>query len=178
MEKKRFEKPVAVPIKKRFAFTVFLKLCFKTPKCIEFISMRLKDGSYPGELMTGCLFITTHNVQTCFIYREYTILVKSKQWSIINAAVKSNQCSIINAAFRLVELLLGYILQPTSSEKRGLFGGQKGLKSSFNQLKDFHSRYFRLTSWILLKQLFLSPSWPLSQQPIRLLTQSPFELVE
>ena len=48
MEKKRFEKPVAVPIKKRFAFTVFWKLCFKTPKCIEFISMRLKDGSYPG----------------------------------------------------------------------------------------------------------------------------------
>ena len=48
MEKKRFEKPVAVPIKKRFAFTVFLKLCFKTPKYIEFISMRLKDGSYPG----------------------------------------------------------------------------------------------------------------------------------
>ena len=63
MEKKRFEKPVAVPIKKRFTFTVFLKLCFKTPKCIEFISMRLKDGSYPGgRLMTGCLFITTHNV--------------------------------------------------------------------------------------------------------------------
>ena len=48
MEKKRFEKPVAVPIKKRFAFTVFLKLCFKTPKYIEFISMRLKDGSNPG----------------------------------------------------------------------------------------------------------------------------------
>ena len=48
MEKKRFEKPVAVPIKKRFAFTVFLKLCFKTPKYIEFISMRLKDGSYAG----------------------------------------------------------------------------------------------------------------------------------
>ena len=48
MEKKRFEKPVAVPLKKRFSFTVFLKLCFKTPKYIEFISMHLKDGSYPG----------------------------------------------------------------------------------------------------------------------------------
>ena len=26
---------------------------------------------------------------------------------------------------------------------------------------------FLPTSWILLKQLFLSPSWPLSQYPIR-----------
>ena len=32
---------------------------------------------------------------------------------------------IINAAFWLVELLLGYMLQPTSSEKRRLFGGKK-----------------------------------------------------
>ena len=27
-------------------------------------------------------------------------------------------------------------------EKRGLFGGKKGLKSSFNKLKLFYSRYF------------------------------------
>ena len=46
--------------------------------------------------------------------------------------VKYNYWSIINAAFWLVELLLGYMLYPTSSEKRGLFGGKKGLKSSFN----------------------------------------------
>ena len=26
--------------------------------------------------------------------------------------------------------------------------------------------YFLTTSWILLRQLFLSPSWPLSQLPI------------
>ena len=51
--------------------------------------------------------------------------------------VKSNQWSIINAAFRLVELLLGYMLWPTSSQKRRLFGGKKGLKSSFNQPKLF-----------------------------------------
>ena len=31
----------------------------------------------------------------------------------------------------------------------------------------FYSRYFLPTSWILLKQLFLSPEWTLSQQPIR-----------
>ena len=59
------------------------------------------------------------------------------------------------------------MLQPTSSEKRELFGIKKGLKYGFNQLKFFYSRYFRPTSWILLKHLFLSPSWPLSQQPIR-----------
>ena len=29
------------------------------------------------------------------------------------------------------------MLEPTSSEKRGLFGGKKELKSSFNQLKLF-----------------------------------------
>ena len=28
------------------------------------------------------------------------------------------------------------------------------------------SRHFLPTSWIVLKQLFLSPSWPLSQYPI------------
>ena len=39
--------------------------------------------------------------------------------------------SFTNAAFWLVELLPGYMLQPTSSEKRLLFGGKKGLKSSF-----------------------------------------------
>ena len=61
MEKKRFEKTCSSADQKRFAFTVFLKLCFKTPKYIEFISMHLKDGSYPrggGGLMAGCLFIT------------------------------------------------------------------------------------------------------------------------
>ena len=47
MEKKRFEKTCSSADQKRFAFTVFLKLCFKTPKYIEFISMHLKDGSYP-----------------------------------------------------------------------------------------------------------------------------------
>ena len=46
--------------------------------------------------------------------------------------VKSNYWSIINAAFWLVELLLGYVLEPTSSEKHELFGCKKGLKSSFN----------------------------------------------
>ena len=39
----------------------------------------------------------------------------------ITALVKSNLWSIINAAFWLVELLLGYMLQPTSSEKRRLW---------------------------------------------------------
>ena len=39
---------------------------------------------------------------------------------------------MINAVFWLVELLLGYMLLPTSSEKRALFGGKKGLKSSKN----------------------------------------------
>ena len=29
------------------------------------------------------------------------------------------------------------------------------------------SRYFLSNCWMLLKQLFLSPSWPLSQQPMR-----------
>ena len=38
--------------------------------------------------------------------------------------------SVINAVFWLPELLLGYMLQPTSSVKRGLFGGKKGLKST------------------------------------------------
>ena len=38
---------------------------------------------------------------------------------------------IINAAFSLVELLLGYMLWPTSSEKSRLFGGKKGLNCSF-----------------------------------------------
>ena len=50
--------------------------------------------------------------------------------------------SIINAVFSLVELLLGYMLQPTSSEKCRLFGGKKGLKTSFNQLTFFYSQYF------------------------------------
>ena len=36
------------------------------------------------------------------------------------------------AAFWLVELLLGYMLYPTSSEKRVLLGSKKGFKSSFN----------------------------------------------
>ena len=44
---------------------------------------------------------------------------------------------MINAAFSLVELLLGYMLQPPGSAKRGLFGGKKGLKSSFNYLNFF-----------------------------------------
>ena len=44
--------------------------------------------------------------------------------------VKSNKWSVINAAFLLVELLPGYMLYPSSSEKRRLFGGRKGLKSS------------------------------------------------
>ena len=34
-------------------------------------------------------------------------------------------------------ILRGYILQPTSSEKRGLFGDKKGLKSSFYLAKIF-----------------------------------------
>ena len=51
--------------------------------------------------------------------------------------VKSNKWSIINAVFWLVELLLGYMLYPTRSEKRELFDGKKGLKSSFNYLKFF-----------------------------------------
>ena len=49
----------------------------------------------------------------------YSLLVKSSWWSIINDA----SCR--------VELLLGYVIAP-SSEKREIFGGKKGLKSSFN----------------------------------------------
>ena len=36
-------------------------------------------------------------------------------------------------------------------------------EDGFNLVKFFYSRYFWPTSWILLKQLFLSPSWPLSK---------------
>ena len=56
---------------------------------------------------------------------------------------------------------------PTSGKKRRLFGSKKGLKCSFKQPKIFYSWYFLPTSWILLKQLLLSPSWPLSQKPIQ-----------
>ena len=54
----------------------------------------------------------------------------------------------------------------TSSKKHGLFGRKKGLKSSFNQLKSFILHI--LTSYFdLTKTIFLLPSWPLSQQPMR-----------
>ena len=58
------------------------------------------------------------------------------------------------------------MLQPTSIEKRPpylqCFGGKKGLMSSF-----YLRKMFSPTSWILQKQLFLSPSQPLNQQHIR-----------
>ena len=37
-----------------------------------------------------------------------------------------NQCCVL-----IVELLLGYMLWPTSSEKRLIFGGKKGLEACF-----------------------------------------------
>ena len=40
------------------------------------------------------------------------------------------------------------------------------LKSRFYQLKLFRLDIFLPTSWILVKQLFLSPEWPLIQQPL------------
>ena len=49
----------------------------------------------------------------------------------IQDLVNSNKWSIINAAFGMVDLLLGYMLQPTSSENCQLFGSKKGVKFSF-----------------------------------------------
>ena len=72
--------------------------------------------------------------------------------------------SIINAAFWLVELLLGYMLYPTSSEKRWLWKPKQWRLNRVLLAKVVLSQYFWPTSWILRKQLlFLSPSWPLSQ---------------
>ena len=62
----------------------------------------------------------------------FILLILSVLNPSLHTISKSKEWSIINAAFWLVELLLGYMLQPTSSEKRRLLGGKKGLKSSFN----------------------------------------------
>ena len=74
-----------------------------------------------------------------------------------------------HAAFWLVELLLGYTLWPTDSEKRLQFGRQKMIKVQLQVAKVVLSRYFLPTSWILLKQFFLSPStsWAIDSQPMR-----------
>ena len=68
MEKKRFQKPVAVPIKKWFCIHCVLEIMLQNAEIYRihfnafegrFISGGGKGG---GGLMTGCLFITTHNV--------------------------------------------------------------------------------------------------------------------
>ena len=58
---------------------------------------------------------------------------------------KSQLVVCINAAFWLDKLLLGYMLQPASSEERRILGGKKGFTSSFNQLKVVLYRYFWAT---------------------------------
>ena len=77
--------------------------------------------------------------------------------------VKSNYWSIINSAFWLVELLLGYMLLPTRSKKGRLWKPKQWQLNHVLLAKVVLSRYFWPSSWILLKKLFLSSSWPLSQ---------------
>ena len=67
------------------------------------------------------------------------------------------------SAFWLVELWLGCMLKPTSSEKRLLWKPKQWRLNRVLLAKVVLSRYFWPTSWILLKQLFLLLSWPLSQ---------------
>ena len=50
-----------------------------------------------------------------------------------------------------------------ASEKRRLWKPKQWRLNRVLLAKVVLSRYFWPTSWILLKQLFLSPSWPLSQ---------------
>ena len=57
---------------------------------------------------------------------------------------------------QLVELLLGYMLRPTSSEKRRLWKPKQWRLNRVLLAKVVLSRYFWPTSWILLKRLFLS----------------------
>ena len=73
-----------------------------------------------------------------------------------------------HAALWLVELLLGYMLYPTSSEKRRLWKPKQWQLNSVLLAKVVLSRYFWASSWILLKLL----------QPHGLLTHSPFGLEE
>ena len=85
--------------------------------------------------------------------------------------VKSNEWSIINAPFWLVELLVGYMLYPISPLVAksahhicNVLVVKKGLKSTaLTCERCLVSIFFWPTSFILLKQLFLEPSWPLSQ---------------
>ena len=67
-----------------------------------------------------------------------------------------NKWSIINAAFWLVELPLGNMLKPTSSEKRRLWKPKQWRLNRVLLAKVVLSRYFLPTSWILLKP---SASW-------------------
>ena len=66
--------------------------------------------------------------------------------------------TIINAAFWLVELLLGYMLRHTSSEKRRLWKPKQWRLNRVLLAKVVLSRYFWPTSWILLKRLHFSRS--------------------
>ena len=71
--------------------------------------------------------------------------------------------TIINAAFWLAELLLGCMFLPTCSGKRRLKKPKQWRLNGVLLAKVGLFQYLWPTSWILLKQLFLSPSWPLSQ---------------
>ena len=93
--------------------------------------------------------------------------------------VKSKQWSITQAAFWLVELLQGYVLWPTSSKKRRLWKPKQWWLNRVLLAKAGLSRYFLPTSRILLNQLFHSPKWAQwGRRPNGLLTQSPFGLEE
>ena len=56
---------------------------------------------------------------------------------------------------------------PLVAKSAGFENQNNGDWIAFLLAKVVLSRFFLPTSWIFLKQLFLSPSWPLSQQPIQ-----------
>ena len=96
--------------------------------------------------------------------KSYSISYRKKSYLYL---VKSNQWSIINAVLWLVELLLGYMLEPTSSEKCRLWKPKQWRLNRLLLAKVVLSPSLWPTSWIVLKLLIPltlmaseSPSWP------------------
>ena len=86
--------------------------------------------------------------------REYTIKSATPGASSRGRAYQTHFCQ------RLLVSVVGYC---NSSEKRQLWKQKQWRLNRVLQAKVLLSRYFWPTNWILLRQLFLSPSWPLSQ---------------
>ena len=82
--------------------------------------------------------------------KSYSISYRKKSYLYL---VKSNQWSIINAVLWLVELLLGHMLEPTSSEKCRLWKPKQWRLNHLLLAKVVLPPSLWPTSWIVLKLL-------------------------